>query len=294
MAETTQETEQTIGQQLALLKAVVKRPLVVFPIYIDIAGGILPGLLLSQLIYWTTKNEEKEGEDFGQMAWSEKSGWFFVRLPKLQESLRMGKHEMESARKRLQERGFVECVVKGVPPTLWVRVDMIKVLQAVKVQLSGNREINYPETGKSIDRKPDGQLPENREIDLPESGESTIGKPENHHPETGKSYKEEETYSSQTKRQEKKRSASVNGKPLSTVDGIHYSKWRQEYNLLEKDWVRRNVGIQQIPDADWIEMAEIAAERAGAPKEVIRRILKHELPGNRNVDQIGRQQELAL
>lgn len=183
MADEAQE--KTLQQQLALLRAIADRPLTLPPIFVDICDGILPGLLLAYFFYWTKKNAEREGDDY--------DGWFFIRLPKLLKDIRMGKHELASARKELKNRKFVEEDVRGVPPTLWIRVDLLKVLEACNVQLSGNRTINYPVNGKSTSRKTEDQPSGERTIDSPESGESSSRKPDNHGPETGESYKEEET-----------------------------------------------------------------------------------------------------
>ena len=56
----SQNSTETLEQQLALLKALADKPLVLPPVFVDITGSHTAGLLLQQCIYWTKKNLEKD------------------------------------------------------------------------------------------------------------------------------------------------------------------------------------------------------------------------------------------
>jgi hypothetical protein len=142
---------ETLEQQLALLKAIADRPLTLPPVFVDIAGSINAGLLLSQVVYWTKKNSERDPAS---------DGWFWIALPVLQGQLRMGRHELERARQDLKNRRFLESERRGTPPKLFLRANLLNILSAVNNQLSENRKINVPlskqsKTGKSIVTKPE-------------------------------------------------------------------------------------------------------------------------------------------
>jgi hypothetical protein len=96
--------------------------------------------MLSQALYWTKRSTHKDQ-------------WFYKTQREWEEETGMGRHEQDTARKKLRDTGFWKEELHGVPATLWFRVDIAKlnaVLQSSlpDSQFAGIRQTGLPESGK--------------------------------------------------------------------------------------------------------------------------------------------------
>jgi hypothetical protein len=90
-------------------------------LYADLAGDVIAGLLLSQIVYW--HGDDKNGVDRRRV---KREGWLWVAKSYAEwyEELRLSKYQAMRALGKLERRGFIETRVfkwAGVP-TKHVRV----------------------------------------------------------------------------------------------------------------------------------------------------------------------------
>lgn len=77
---------------------------------VPITGSVNAALLLSQAIYWTSRTSDPDG-------------WFYKSQKDWEEETALTRSEQEIARKQLKATGFWQEKLKGVPATLYFRVD---------------------------------------------------------------------------------------------------------------------------------------------------------------------------
>ncbi len=77
-----------------------------------LCGSVTAGLLLSQLWYYTNQATVKE-----------RDGWFWKTAEELKAETGMGRYELEKARKTLKGMGLLQEELRGVPATIWYRLD---------------------------------------------------------------------------------------------------------------------------------------------------------------------------
>jgi len=118
---------------LRILKAFSKQPIAYQPIYAEITKSVTAGILLSQILYWWGKKEEKE---------------FYKTDQEFADELKLGFKELRAAKKKLRELGFVSTEVKGVPPKTWYGVEVESILGAIIRKTPG--QSNLPNLGNSI------------------------------------------------------------------------------------------------------------------------------------------------
>lgn len=85
--------------------------------FVDITGSINAALMLSQGVYWQSRNEDGE--------------WWFQTREKWTEETGMTRDEQETARKKLRECDFWHEELRGVPAKLYYKVDLDKLFAGV-------------------------------------------------------------------------------------------------------------------------------------------------------------------
>jgi hypothetical protein len=77
---------------------------------VPVAGSVNAALMLSQALYWTSKTKDPQG-------------WFYKSGVDWEEETALSRSEQEIARKLLRNSGFWQEKLRGVPATLYFRVD---------------------------------------------------------------------------------------------------------------------------------------------------------------------------
>jgi hypothetical protein len=90
-------------------KTLLTRPIAFHPPLAEISGSVTAGILLSQMVYWSTRTKNKDG-------------WFYKTREDWKQETALTRREQETARKMLKERGLIEEALRGVPATLHFRV----------------------------------------------------------------------------------------------------------------------------------------------------------------------------
>lgn len=136
------------------------KPIVVQPLYIDLAGSITAGMMLSQMVYWWYAMDEKP-------FWKTNEDW--------QHELRMGRDELLLAKKNLRKLKFIKMDVKGAPPKTYFSIDTEALIKALV-------ELSEPEF--SIVGKPNNQSSEEADSNSRETQQLKVGKPDNSYTES--------------------------------------------------------------------------------------------------------------
>ncbi len=87
----------------------IGRPIAYYPSLNRISGGVVPTILLCQLIYWSDKGLEPDG-------------WIFKTREELFYETGLSRREQERARLALRQRGFLKEKFAGVPRKLYFQV----------------------------------------------------------------------------------------------------------------------------------------------------------------------------
>lgn len=95
----------------------IGKPVVYYPKLNKITGGVNNTIFLSQLIYWTGKQNDKEG-------------WIYKTQKEIEEETGLSRYEQESARKTLKKKGLIEEKKMGVPCKLYFKVNVEAVNKA--------------------------------------------------------------------------------------------------------------------------------------------------------------------
>ena len=111
-----------------VMKALNQRPIAVYPIYIDIAGSMKTGVMLSQLMYWFSVKDKiyKTDKEFI-------------------EEIRISKKELEQAKKKIKTLPFINVTREGVPAKTYYEIDWVKYEEMVNLA--------YPKGGNKIPQK---------------------------------------------------------------------------------------------------------------------------------------------
>lgn len=121
-----------------ILKATLQRPVAFHAIFARICNSATAGLMLSQAWYWSDRTTEPEG-------------WFYKKAAEWEAEIFLGRHELDTARRILKDRGFLQEALRGVPPIMHYRVDVDAVSFAI-AQFAGKRQIDLQESGNSAGR----------------------------------------------------------------------------------------------------------------------------------------------
>lgn len=113
-----------ITPDYALLHSLLARPIAFHRVFVTVAGGILPGLMLSQAFYWHPRGSAEDN-------------WFYKTQPEWEAETGMTRWEQETARKKLREVVAPSGVHlwgeqrRGVPAKLFYRVDIAALWECV-------------------------------------------------------------------------------------------------------------------------------------------------------------------
>ncbi len=105
-----------VAGSIAHLLHLLDRPIAFHRCFVDITGSVTAALMLSQAIYWQKRTKDHDG-------------WWYKTRDEWTEETGMKRKEQEGARKRLRELGILHEQLRGVPATLWYRVDEIRLLE---------------------------------------------------------------------------------------------------------------------------------------------------------------------
>lgn len=124
------------------LMVLLTRPVAFHPALARAAGGALPGLFLSQLLYWTGRGSHQDG-------------WIWKDWKEWQEETSLTQDEQRGARRVLEKKGLVEVSdvrklkIDKYKSTLCFRIDFTVLLKCIS-------HLNHPQN-RSIDG--DGNFP---------------------------------------------------------------------------------------------------------------------------------------
>lgn len=150
-----------------ILSLVGTKPIAFYVAFAKLAGSAAGGVWLSQLVYWSDKG--KNGE-----------GWIYKSQKEWTNETLVTRSEQESARSALKKLGILEEMKKGIPCSLFYRINFEKL---------GQKLLN--ETSKSSTTKGSGKNVEKDKLGCPETTDLSAG---NDKPDCG----ELQTYSTET------------------------------------------------------------------------------------------------
>jgi hypothetical protein len=135
-----------------LLKKLLDRPIAFHRVFVSVGGGVLPALMLSQAVYWSSRTDDPKG-------------WFYKTQAQWEEETGMGRWEQETARKKLREMGFWYEERRGVPAKLFYRVDMDSLYRS----MAAIKNDGIPHTGLRESHNQEGGIPADKSDGIPQS-----------------------------------------------------------------------------------------------------------------------------
>jgi len=163
-------------------------------VYIDMAGDLAAGVLLSQIVYWHLPDESGKPK---LRVFNEEHLWLAKRREDWWDECRLTPRQFDTAIARLADMGIVETKVLRFngSPTKHVRIEWDKFLQLLAMMLgvksiSRKCDIEVTENAKSItentnidyNTSPTGAAPIPKPPDPPPEDCEILGKPGAHHP----------------------------------------------------------------------------------------------------------------
>ena len=140
------------------------RPIAFHRCFVTLTGSVTAALMLSQAYYWQKRAKSQDG-------------WWFKTRDDWIEETGMGRREQEGARKKLRALGILREDLRGVPATLWYKVEETKLLEAI-ANLS-NPASSSPTLPTPVGTKPPFQLVRNRPTGRAETAQLEGRKPPN-------------------------------------------------------------------------------------------------------------------
>lgn len=137
------------------------RPIAFHRCFVTLTGSVTAALMLSQALYWQRRCKDPEG-------------WWYKTRDDWFEETGLSRYEQEGARKRLRKLGVMQEHLRGVPATIWYRVNedlLLEDLPKVAQQKASNP---VPVGGK-----PAVQLVENQPSSWRKNHQLDGGKPAN-------------------------------------------------------------------------------------------------------------------
>ena len=153
-----------VKQNLPLL-AILDRPIAFHRCLQRIAGSTNAALMLSQAIYWTSRTQNLER-------------WFWKTRDEWQAETGLTRREQETARCKLRAQGLVQEERRGVPPTLYFRVDTSRLKALLTKQLPEKSAcLKGDKSAHSNGTKPPIQMARNRPYITETTPETTSEEP---------------------------------------------------------------------------------------------------------------------
>ncbi len=140
------------------LKELIGSPVTYSPSIVEITGSINSAIFLNQLLYW----------------WKRKSnGLLYKTIQEIKQETCLSKNHQITAIKILEELGFIQVFVVGLPPKRNFAINFEDIKKALK------QGSNFPKNRKSIIEKQENKKDEKQKINIQESGKIICGKSEN-------------------------------------------------------------------------------------------------------------------
>ena len=131
------------GSITHLLK-LLDRPIAFHRCFVTLTGSVTAALMLSQALYWQRRCKDPEG-------------WWYKTRDDWAEETGLSRYEQEGARKRLRKLGVMQEHLRGVPATIWYRVNEERLLEGLS-KAAQKKPSNFGPVGG----KPAVQLGENQ------------------------------------------------------------------------------------------------------------------------------------
>ncbi len=153
---------------IKLIEAMNEQPIAFNKHYVFLGCGINGALMLSQLVYWTSRSKSAEGWIYKTQAeWTQETG--------------LTRTEQENARKKLLELGFISEKKMGVPCRVFFRVERENLYQALVEysetldcsQFAGNLHTSLQETCELDCSKPASKNAQNLQSNTENTTENT-------------------------------------------------------------------------------------------------------------------------
>lgn len=123
---------------VALIDTMNERPIAFNKHYVELGCGITGALMLSQLVYWTKRTNDR-------------NGWIYKTRNEWIEETGLTRREQETARARLIKLGFVSEMKRGVPCKVYFRVEYDKLYSAL-IELAQKRHSSRHESDLLVGR----------------------------------------------------------------------------------------------------------------------------------------------
>lgn len=133
------------------------RPIAFNPAFKRITKSTNAALFMAQVWYWSKRTKDKDG-------------WFYKTSEEWQEETALTRDEIIGARKVCRSLDVVEEKLKGVPATLFYRINKAKVYELLGVQFT-----EIPETGLPEDRQFTEKQESGEDVNINKNTEITAG-----------------------------------------------------------------------------------------------------------------------
>ncbi len=117
------------------LQPLLDRPIAYHRVFVDIAGSVATAVFLSQALYWHRRVPV------------DRHGWFYKSNEEWSLETGLTRHNIQTARKTLQELGIMECEMRSFPRRAWYRLN-IEVLKKSLLSCQTRRRYGDREDGK--------------------------------------------------------------------------------------------------------------------------------------------------
>lgn len=117
------------------ISKLLDRPIAFHPIFAEITGDVLAGLMLSQAIYWSTRTSDPDG-------------WFYKTQKEWQKETCMSRSNQDTARRILRKHGWWQENLTGIPAKLHYRIDHTLLSKTMLTHCNKIAEIPQTEESK--------------------------------------------------------------------------------------------------------------------------------------------------
>ena len=160
------------------LLQLLDRPIAFHRCFVNLTGSVTAALMLSQALYWQQRAKSDDG-------------WWFKTRDDWTEETGMTRREQEGARKKLRNLGILREDLRGVPATLWYKVDETRLLEAIANL--GNAAVSDSSPPTPVGTKPPIQLVQNRPTRRAKTAQLEGRKPPNKLVQIAPTFNETET-----------------------------------------------------------------------------------------------------
>ena len=121
---------------------ILDRPISYNPAFRRITGSTVASIFATQCWYWSKRHKDDDG-------------WFWKTGAEWEEETGLTRSEQETARKHCKRVGIVEEQLKGVPATMYYRINRPKIYELLGVQFVGRRRAGMARQNSPGARQPD-------------------------------------------------------------------------------------------------------------------------------------------